>query len=176
MYGLIQFKGYNSKFKFSVGVPFRKYFISLPAFYLIIWHMKSPNNFKKQPFWKYDGWFSSEESKPTSVKYPWNHTFSGMTKIDFHQYCPTIFISLTKCSQYFLQRIFLSFFGTITWPKDIFCFHESIFQWQIKLISYRSEFWHLRRKPALLFSKWPFFQNSLIIPWATQSGKMQVKE
>ena len=57
---------------------------------------------KKHPFWKYDGWFSSEVSKPTSVKYPWNHTFSGMTKIDFHQYCPIIFISLTRSSQYCL--------------------------------------------------------------------------
>ena len=57
---------------------------------------------KKHPFWKYDGWFSSEVSKPTPVKYPWNHTFSGMTKIDFQQYCPIIFIYLNKCSQYCL--------------------------------------------------------------------------
>ena len=55
---------------------------------------------KKHLFWKYDGWFSSEVSKPTLVKYPWNHTFSGMTKIDFHQYCTIRFISLTKCSHY----------------------------------------------------------------------------
>ena len=47
MYSLIQYKGYNSKFKFFDGVQFRKYFISLPAFYLIIWLMKSPKNFEK---------------------------------------------------------------------------------------------------------------------------------
>ena len=46
-YSLIQFKGYNSKFKFFDGVQFRKYFISLPAFYLIIWLMESPKNFEK---------------------------------------------------------------------------------------------------------------------------------
>ena len=57
---------------------------------------------KKHPFWKFDDWFSSELSKPTLVKYPWNHTFLGMTKIDFHQYSPKIFISLTKYSQYCL--------------------------------------------------------------------------
>ena len=46
-YSLIQYKGYNSKFKFLDDVQFRKYFISLPAFYLIIWLMKSPKNFEK---------------------------------------------------------------------------------------------------------------------------------
>ena len=35
-YSLIQYKGYNSKFKFFDGIQFRKYFISLPAFCLII--------------------------------------------------------------------------------------------------------------------------------------------
>ena len=49
--------------------------------------------------------------------------------------------------------------GTMTYKQDNFCFHESIFHRQIKLISYRIEFWHLRRKPTLLFSKWPFFSK-----------------
>ena len=46
----------------------------------------------------------------------------------------------------------------ITYLNDIFCFKESIFQWQIKLISYRSEFWLLRRKSAVIFSKLIFFK------------------
>ena len=46
-YSLIQYKGYNSKLKIFDGVQFRKYFISLPAFYLIIWLMKSPKSFEK---------------------------------------------------------------------------------------------------------------------------------
>ena len=39
----------------------------------------------------------------------------------------------------------------------------------------RSEFWHLRRKPAVIVPKWLFFQNYLVISWATGSGKMQIK-
>ena len=31
----------------------------------------------------------------------------------------------------------------------------------------RCDFWHLRRKPALVFSKWLFFQNSLRLSWDT---------
>ena len=46
-YSLIQFKGYNSKFKFFDGLQFRKHSISLLAFHLIIWLMKSPKNFEK---------------------------------------------------------------------------------------------------------------------------------
>ena len=46
-YSLIQYKGYISKFKFFDGFQLRKCFISLPAFYLIIWLMKSPKNFGK---------------------------------------------------------------------------------------------------------------------------------
>ena len=46
-YSLIQYKSHNSKFKFFDGLQFRKYFISLPAFYLNIWLMKSPKNFEK---------------------------------------------------------------------------------------------------------------------------------
>ena len=55
--------------------------------------------------------------------------------------------------------------GTMTYKKDNFCFHESIFHRQIKLISYRSEFWQLRRKPALLFSKWLFVKNFFDESW-----------
>ena len=51
-HSLIQYKGHNSKFKFFDGLQFRKYFISLPAFYLIIWLMKSPNNFEKTSIFK----------------------------------------------------------------------------------------------------------------------------
>ena len=46
-YSLIQYKGHNSKFKLFDGLQFRKCFISLPAFYLIIWPMKSPKNSEK---------------------------------------------------------------------------------------------------------------------------------
>ena len=45
----------------------------------------------------------------------------------------------------------------------------------IKLISYQSEFWHLRRKPVI-FSKWLFFQNFVVISLAKQLGNMQMKK
>ena len=32
-------------------------------------------------------------------------------------------------------------------------------------VRYRSKFWYLRRKPADMFSKWVFFQNSLLLSW-----------
>ena len=74
-------------------------------------------------------------------------------KIEFHKYCPVILIGLTKYGLYCLYIVFWSFFGTMICAKDNFCFHEPIFHRQIKLISYRSDFWHLRRKLSLLFSK-----------------------
>ena len=88
--------------------------------------------------------------------------------------------NLGKCFVLFvlmlLPRVFIvifwSFLGTLTFVKDNFCFHESIFQWQIKHISHRSEFQHLRQKPAVTFSKWLIFKNYLVISFA----KMQVKK
>ena len=101
--------------------------------------------------------------------------FHTWKKEDFQQYCPLIIIILTKCSMTVIYIMLKSFFGAITYSKDTFCFQESIFQWQISLISYRSKFWYLRGKPAVIFSKCLFFQNSLVIPWAIISSKMQEK-
>ena len=40
------------------GETFRNYFISLSAYSLIIWLVRSPKNLKKKyQFWKYDCWF-----------------------------------------------------------------------------------------------------------------------
>ena len=52
----------------------------------------------------------------------------------------------------------------IFWLKYLF-FHA----WKsiISGVKYRSKFWYLRRKPAVMFSKWVFFQNSLVMSWAT---------
>ena len=51
----------------------------------------------------------------------------------------------------------------IFWLKYLF-FHA----WKsiISGVKYRSKFWYLRRKPAVMFSKWVFFQNSLVMSWA----------
>ena len=71
--------------------------------------------------------------------------------------------------------IFWSFFGTMSYTKDNFCFHESILQWQIKLISHRNEFWHLWRKPTVIFSKIDIFSKFFDELGLTYYGKMQVK-
>ena len=78
--------------------------------------------------------------------------FQAWKKIEFHKYCPVILIFFTKYGLYCLYIVFWFLFGMIC-TKDNFCFHEPIFHRQIKLISYRSDFWQLRRKLALLFSK-----------------------
>ena len=49
----------------------------------LLWLWKSWHHqriLKKLPFWKYDGWFSSEVSKFTSVFYLWNDAFSCMKR------------------------------------------------------------------------------------------------
>ena len=54
--------------------------------------------------------------------------------------------------------IFWSFCGIITFQNDSLSFFESLFQLQIKLISYQSEFWDLRRKSGLIFKNGYFFK------------------
>ena len=66
----------------------KKYSIFLPAFYPIILLMILQKNFEKIAILNIWRLFSSELSKLTSANYPRNKAFSGMTKIDFHQYCP----------------------------------------------------------------------------------------
>ena len=60
----------------------------------------------------------------------------------------------------------------ILWLKYLF-FHA----WKriISGVKYQSKFWYIRRKSAVMFSKWVFFQNSLVMSWAIWSGKLQVK-
>ena len=102
--------------------------------------------------------------------------FHAWKKIDFHKYCLLIVIFLTKCTLYYIWRILQPFLRTMTYKKGNICFHELIFYRQIRLISCRSGFWHLRRKTAGIFSKWIFSPNSFWMSWAISSGKMQVKK
>ena len=134
-----------------------------PAFYLIMWLTASPNNFEKNAILKNDSWFSTDVSKLSSMKYTWNYAFSDMTFSMFTNISALIVIDLIKCSLYCIYMIFWLFLGTKTHPKDNFCLHESIFQWHIKLFSSRSEFWQIRRKTVLIFSKLLFFQNPLVM-------------
>ena len=56
---------------------------------------------------------------------------------------------------------------TLTNQKGNINFHELIFYWQIRLISCRNEFWHIRRKTAVIFPKQLFFKKSLMMSSAT---------
>ena len=87
-------------------------------------------------------------------------------KINFHKYCPLIVIVLAKCTLHCIWRIVKPFLRTMTYKKGNVYFHDLIFYRQIRLISCRSDFWHLRRKTAVIFSKWLFFQNCLGMSWA----------
>ena len=46
------------------------------------------------------------------------------------------------------------------------CICLGVFHW--------SEFWHLRRKPAMIFSNWLFLQKNWVISWGILLVKMQV--
>ena len=154
----------------SNNETFRNYLISLPAYSLIMWLMRSPKNFEKRANLKI--------SQLISIWWSKNHF--GKTPLKWcifrHEKSPLpIWLSNSLCS-YKTYMIFWSFVGTIKYLNDNFWFKESIFKWQIKLFSCRSKFWHLRRKSVLTFSKLLFFQNSLVILWATWLGNMQMKE
>ena len=117
----------------------RRYFIFSFACYLIIWLMISPNIFEKKGILKIWPLVFLWGVKTNFGKLPQKWCIGiHEKKKDFQQYCPLIVIILTKCILYGICIMFLSFFGAITYSKDIFCFQESIFQWQISLISYRS--------------------------------------
>ena len=56
-----------------------------------------------------------------------------------------------------------NYLGTIL--VKTYLFHT--WKWFISWVFHRSEFWYLRGKSALRFSKWLFFQNSLVISSST---------
>ena len=150
---MISTKGHNLLSYILFSKKFRKCFILLSAFYLILWLMKSFNFFEKiailkigelVSFWGVKTYFGILPLKLCIFR----HAKNWLSQIFSYN---TYF--LTKCDLYCLYMVFWSFFWTVICTKDNFCFHEPIFYRQIKLISYRSQFWHLRRKLALLLSK-----------------------
>ena len=75
----------------------RKYFIILPAFYLILWLMKSSKSFEKIAFFENmtAGFLLWSQNL---LRYFTPETISGMEKIDFHKYFPMIVIDPTAMS------------------------------------------------------------------------------
>ena len=48
---------------------------------------------------------------------------------------------------------------------DMLLLKMFVFSCIISEVKYRRKFWYLRRKPAVMFSKWVFFQNSFLLSW-----------
>ena len=68
----------------------------------------------------------------------------------------SFFSALWMVSSEFWKRLHSNSFAHDC--KHIFCFHESVFEWHKKLISHRSQFWQLGRKPASYFQNGYFFK------------------
>ena len=121
---------------------------------------------KNYPFWKCNSWFSSEVSKLASVR----------NKL------------IMSLKYWFMEakNVFRSCYGPKKWPKyhlktilttlsERNKYHGAILvkinfchAWKciISGVFHRSGFWYFWRKPVIKFSKWMFFQNSLVISWA----------
>ena len=118
--------------------------------------MKSPKNFEKMAILKIwepvSFWGGKTHFGKTPLK---SCIFRHDIFFCLYQYGCNSYIAFAKCSLYGILIMFWSFFATITYTKDNFCFQEAIFQWQIKFIFYRSVLRHLRKKSAFIavFSK-----------------------
>ena len=78
IYSLIQYKGYNSKFKFLTVYSLENILFLYLHFTWLYGSWNHQRILKKHTFWKYDNWFSSDVSKPTLVKYPWNQAWQKL--------------------------------------------------------------------------------------------------
>ena len=128
-------------------------FILLSAFYLVIWLMKSPKSFEKIAIFK--AW---------RLVFLWGiKTYFGILPLKWciFRHGKNWVLQILSCKTYcshWMWSFGMVWYGILILlcpmicAKDNFCFHEPIFHRQIKLISYRSGFWDLRRKLALLFS------------------------
>ena len=122
---------------------------------------------KKHPFWNYDSWFSSEASKLASVrnklimslKYQFmlaKNVFSSCVKVPKKWPKYHLKTILTRFSQ--RNKYYRAILVKINFCQARKCMISGVFHW--------TGFSHLWRKPAVIFSKWMFFQNSLLISWA----------
>ena len=102
----------------------RSNFIFLPVFYLIMCLMKDPNFFEKIAILKIWELVSFWGVKTHFGKIPLKWSIFRHEKIIFLQYGSLIVIDLTIWSLYGIYMIFWSFFGTMTYPKDNFCFQD----------------------------------------------------
>ena len=127
--------------------------IYFPIFYLV----KSSDN----------NWFPSWVSKFSSVRNKLNLTMRYWLMEANIVFC--VWHGPEKGSKYHLETIQTTFSEINNYYEEIFVKINFFHAWKciISGVKYRSMFWHLIRKSALLFSKWLFFQNSLVISLAT---------
>ena len=122
---------------------------------------------KKYPFWKCESCFPSEASKFTLVGKKLNLSLKYWfreAKIVFWMCYGT-----QKLSKYLLETIQTPFGENNNYWRGNIDKDRKCHAWK-SIISgafHRSKFWHISRKPAVIFSEWLFFQNCLVMPWAT---------
>ena len=121
---------------------------------------------KTHPFWKYDSWFSSDVSKLASVRnkliMSLKYWFMETKNVFRSCYGPK------KWPKYHLKTIMTTFSERNEYYEAILVKINFCQDWKCMIsgVFHRSGFWHLWRKPVIIFSKWMFFQNSLVISWA----------
>ena len=132
-------------------------FICLPAFHLIMCLMKSPKNFEK-----------------IAILKKWQLISFWGVKIHFNEkyawFAIEILIHVSKScllymlwSQNIVKKSSTTFSENNNYWRGNIGENKKIHTWKCIFsgVFYRSQFWHLRRKTAIIFSKWLFFQNSL---------------
>ena len=139
--------------------------IFLPAFYLVMWLMTSEK--KKLPFWKFVSCFPSTLWKLTSVRKKLNlslkYWFMEAKVVFWMCHGPQ------KYSKYHLNILQTTFGENNNYYRGNNDKNRIFHAWKciISEVFHRSKFWLLGRKPAVIFSKRPFFQNYLVMSWAT---------
>jgi hypothetical protein len=116
----------------------KNFFNFSPACCLIIWLMISSNFLEKKGILKIWQLVFLWDVKTHFGKLPLKWCIFIHEKKRFSTILPSnSYYSYKMYSLWYLHHVFIILWA-IRYSKDIFCFQESIFQWQISLISYRS--------------------------------------
>ena len=139
----------------------RIYLWKVQKLFHFFWLFNSWNHqriFEKYSFWKYNSWFPSEVSKLTPVRYKANSSF----KYWFLEAKYVIWICYgpKEWLKHDVDTIQTKFCKNDGYYRAILVNNNFFHAWKciISGLFYRSEFCHLRRKSAVLFSKWQFGQ------------------
>ena len=124
---VISIKGHNLLSYFLFSKKFRKCYVLLPAFYLIIWLMKLQKKFEKIAILKIGELVSFWAVKP----------YFGILPLKWclFRHGKNLVSQILSCNTYCYHQMWsvLSlhgiwpFYGSMICSKDIFCFHEPIF-------------------------------------------------